>query len=753
MAARPPTVTPSRSPLPSRAARHAPPPERSRFQRILRWALWLIVPLLAIVAGSLVGLVYAFAKVPVLDQVPAAQTTVFLDRKGAEIGTLSPTENRRIVPLSTIPKNMRLAVLAAEDRDFYHHGAISYKGMLRATLANLRNAGVSQGGSTITQQYVKNAYPSVGHSRNLFRKLKEAVIAVKLEKKYTKDQILGSYLNTVYLGKGAYGVDAASRAYFDRPARKLTLAQSALLAATIRAPEFYSKKENFESAKIRRDYVLRVMQERGWITEKQATGAINTAVRESSSVPSNGIAESKAPYFLDEVRRYLLAKYGPTRVAQSGYRVQTTIDMGMQRQADAAIKAVLNRRGDPKAALVAVDPKTGAVRAIYGGKDFAKEPFNYATAARRQPGSTMKPFVLEEALRQGYSVNSVFPGPNKLRVQGREYTNFGDENYGDITLMDATRHSVNTVYVQLAEKVGPPKIGDLAMATGLSDRVVIDSSDSHEHYSDEHLPELDDKAIGKLDSPAQIALGPFPVSTLQLASAYGTWANQGVHHHAYLVEKITDSNGRLVERHNDPGTPIVPPNVANTITAALRGVVDGGTATAARLPDREVAGKTGTTSNAVDARFVGYDSNLVTSVWVGYENKDPKKPPKRLTDIHGISEVTGGSLPAVIWRQFMQQATANLAPLPFPDPTFDGIVLNSTTTSATTTTTTTAPPPPPPPTVTQPTFPPQTTQPPPQQLPSTTFGFPSSTAPGPGGTSQAAPQLGQDQSTDPNNSG
>ncbi|HEX8858492.1 MAG TPA: transglycosylase domain-containing protein [Actinomycetes bacterium] len=738
MAARPPTVTPSRSPLPSRAARHAPPPERSRFQRILRWALWLIVPLLAIVAGSLVGLVYAFAKVPVLDQVPAAQTTVFLDRKGAEIATLSPTENRRIVPLSTIPKNMQLAVLAAEDRDFYKHGAISYKGMLRATLANLRNAGVSQGGSTITQQYVKNAYPSVGRSRNLFRKLKEAVIAVKLEKKYTKDQILGFYLNTVYFGRGAYGVDAASRTFFkNRPARKLTLAQSALLAATIRAPEFYSKKENFKSTKIRRDYVLRVMQERGWITEKQATGAINTPVHESSSAPSSGIAESPAPYFLEKVRQYLLDKYGATRLAQEGFRVQTTIDLGMQKEAEQTIRRVLDQTGDPKASLVALDPKTGAVRAMYGGKDFAKEPFNYATDARRQAGSTMKPFVLEEALNEGYSVNSVFPGPNKFTVQGHEYSNFGTESFGPITLMDATRHSVNTVYVQLIEKVGPQKVADLAMRTGLSDTI------EDGRFSPERKPVLDPKV--------PLALGASDVSTLQLASAYGTWANQGVHHQAYLVEKVTNSNGRLVERHQDPGTPVVRPNIANTITAALRGVVEGGTATAARLPDREVAGKTGTTSNSVDARFVGYDANLVTSVWMGYENKNPKKPPKRLTGIHGIGEVTGGSLPAVIWRQFMEQATANLAPLPFPDPTFDGIVLNPTTTSATTTTTTA--PPPPPPTVTQPTFPPQTTQPP-LQPPSSTFGVvPSSTLPGPGGTNQGASQLGRDQSTDPNNSG
>jgi penicillin-binding protein 1A len=733
MAADPSISKPSRAPLPSRAARHPPSPDRSRLKRVLRWALWFVVPLLAVIAGSLVGLVYAFAKVPVLDQVPAAQTTVFLDRKGAEIGTLSPTENRRIVPLADIPKAMQRAVLAAEDRDFYHHGAISYKGMLRAALANLRNAGVSQGGSTITQQYVKNAYPNVGRSRNLFRKLKEAVIAVKLEKKYTKDQILGFYLNTVYFGKGAYGVDAASRVFFDnQPAKKLTLAQSALLAATIRAPEFYSRKQNVTSAKARRDFVINVMRDHDWITQKQATAAVKSPVKEAWTPPATGIARSKAPYFLEKVRQYLLDKYGATRLAQEGFRVQTTLDRAMQHDANEAVASVLNRPGDPKAALVAMDPKTGAVRAMYGGKNFAKEPFNYATDARRQAGSTMKPFVLEEALNEGFSVNSVYTGPNKFTVQGHEYTNFGSESFGPITLMDATKHSVNTVYVQLIEKVGPKRVADLSMKTGLSD--VIEDG----RYSSERKPFL--------DPVIPLALGASPVSTLQLASAYGTWANQGIHHPAYLVERVTDSAGHVLERHQDRGTPVVDPNVANTITDALRGVVEGGTATTARLPDRMVAGQTGTTSNSVDARFVGYDSNLVTSVWLGYENPDPKKPPKRLLGIHGIPEVTGGSLPAVIWKSFMVQATQNLTPLPFPAPTLGGLVLNSTTTSSTTTTlppTTLAPPPPPPP------QPPQSTQP---AVPSSTFQFPTTTQPLPGATSQAAAGDGK-RSTDPNDSG
>jgi membrane peptidoglycan carboxypeptidase len=276
--------------------------------------------------------------------------------------------------------------------------------------------------------------------------------------------------------------------------------------------------------------------------------------------------------------------------------------------------------------------------------------------------------------------------------------------------MEATKHSVNTVYVQLIEKIGPKAVADLSMKTGLSD--VIEDG----RYSSERKPFL--------DPVIPLALGASPVSTLQLASAYGTWANQGIHHPAYLVDKVTDSSGRVLEKHEDRGTPVVQPNVANTVTDALRGVVESGTATGARLPDRMVAGKTGTTSNSVDARFVGYDSNLVTSVWIGYENADPKKPPRRLLNVHGIPEVTGGSLPVAIWRDFMLQATQGLAPVPFPPPTIGGLVLNSTTTAPPTTVPPTTapdqqqePPPPQPPQSTQPPRPPSSTI---FQIPTTT---------------------------------
>ncbi len=708
-------------------------------RRILRWVLLAAVPLLAVLAGSMIGLVFALAKVPLVDQVPAAQTTVLLDRTGAEIGTISTaTENRRIVPFSDIPKAMRDAVLAAEDRDFYQHGALSYRGMVRAGLANLTRRQVSQGGSTITQQYVKNAYPKIGRERNLLRKLKEGVVAVKLEKKYSKDEILGFYLNTVYFGKGAYGVDAAARTFFGHPAKKLTLEESALLAATIRVPEFYSKRENMGVTKGRRDFVLRVMEQKGWIKHKQALAAIAKPVKERWTVRPLGIPTSKAPYFLEKVRQYLLDHYDTGRLAQSGFRVTTTIDMGMQREAQQAVKDVLPDPGDPVASLVAIDPKTGAVRAMYGGRNFAKNQLNLATDSRRQAGSTMKPFVLEQALVDGYSAQSVFRGPNQLEIDGKTYHNFGDEKFGDITLLDATKHSVNTVYVQLIEKVGASRVAQLAERTGLED--VIDVRKPGQPEPAEHAPWL----------PVEtgLALGSGEASTLQLASAFGTWANQGVHHKTYLVERITDSSGHLIEKHQDGGVRVLDPNVANTITLALRGVVEGGTGTRARLPDCQVAGKTGTTNNSVDARFVGYTSDLVSSVWMGYENKDPRKPPKVLEGIHGFGEVSGGTLPALIWHDFMRRATEGSPCQPFPEPQLTGIVLNSTTTTMAPVATTTLPP------VTKPrhSFP-RTSR----STPSTTLFQPTSTTapqPGlaPGGVSSTI-QPAPARTIDPNDSG
>jgi penicillin-binding protein 1A len=674
---------------PTRAARHQqgrppgrerkqPPPSRSRLRRVLRWTLWLAVPALAVAAGTIVGLIYAFARVPLPAEVPTAQTVVFLDQTGKrEIGTLSAQENRRVVSLDRIPEHTRRAVLAAEDRDFYDHGAISYRGLARATAANLLRRRISEGGSTITQQYVKNAFPGVGRDRTLFRKLKEAVLAVKLERKFSKDKILEFYLNTVYFGRGAYGIDAAARTYFSVPGRKgvtaqdLTSAQSALLAGVIRGPEFYGRKDHAASAKVRRNYILQAMVDRGWLSAKQGRAAMASKLGVSWAAKPQGIANSRAPFFLEKVRQYLVARYGAQAVSLGGLRVRTTLDLDMQRQAEEAVNQALEVPSAPRAALVAMDPRTGAVRAMYGGRNFEKRQFNYATNAIRQAGSTMKPFVLARALSDGISVNSVFPGPEELIVDGEDFKNYDDENYGQMTLTDATRLSVNTIYVQLMQQVQPRRVAQFARQHGLAAELDGRPDPDHDPRPLEDAPVL--KPV------LALSLGSGDVTTLQLASAFGTWANRGIHMAPHLVERVVDSQGRVIEDHRrQQGTQVVAPIVADTMNLVLRGAVENGTGFRARLDGREVAGKTGTTSLYTDARFVGYTTDLVTSVWLGYD-----KPEKKLVNVYGLRGVSGGTVPAQIWHNFMDVATRDRPNAPFVVPAeLGGQVLNSTTSTA-----------------------------------------------------------------------
>jgi penicillin-binding protein 1A len=696
-----PPITPTRAARhqqqgkpPSRERKQAPP-NRSRFRRILRWTLWLAVPAIAVAAGTVVGLIYAFARVPLPEEVPTAQTIVFLDESGKkEIGTLSAQENRRAVLLEKIPENTRRAVLAAEDRDFYEHGAISWRGLARASAANLLRRRISEGGS-ITQQYVKNAFPGVGRDRTLFRKLKEAVIAVKLERKFSKDKILEFYLNTVYFGRGAYGIDAAARTYFQKKAENLKPAQSALLAGVIRSPEFYGKKEHQASAKARRDYILQAMVDRGWLTAKDGRAAIASKPGITWTTRRGGIANSDAPFFLEKVRQYLVARYGAEAVNLGGLRVRTTLDLEMQKLADKTVTRILDDpKNNPKAALVSIDPRNGAVRAMYGGRRFETRQFNYATNSIRQAGSTMKPFVLAQALADGISVNEVYPGPAELIVNGVDFQNYGDTNYGPLTLRDATRLSVNTIYVQLMQVVQPDRVAKLAKAHGLTAELGGPGEPDRDPRPLEDAPVL--KPV------LALSLGSGDVTTLQLASAFGTWANRGIHQAPHLVERVVDSKGRVLEEHGrQQGTQVLSRVHADIMNMVLKGAVESGTGAAARLDGREVAGKTGTTSNYADARFVGYTTDLVTSVWVGYDDHQHK-----LLDVPGYpGGVSGGSLPAQIWHDYMDLATRNRANQPFEPPAeIGGRVLNTTTTAPPTTV--------PPPTQPgpQPTFP-QPTQP------------------------------------------
>ncbi|HEV3463941.1 MAG TPA: transglycosylase domain-containing protein [Actinomycetota bacterium] len=708
---------------PTRAARHQhqgrpqgkerkqAPPSRSRLRRVLRWTLWLAVPAVAVALGTVIGLIYAFARVPLPAEVPTAQTIVFLDETGKqEIGTLSAQENRRVVPLKKIPEDTRRAVLAAEDRDFYEHGAISWRGLARASAANLLRRRISEGGSTITQQYVKNAFPGVGRDRTLFRKLKEAVLAVKLERRHSKDQILEFYMNTVYFGRGAYGIDAAARTYFKRKAEDLTPAQSALLAGVIRSPEFYGKQEHAASAKARRDYILQVMIDRGWLSAKEGRAAIASRLGVSWKAKPQGIANSDAPFFLEKVRQYLVARYGAEAVNLGGLRVRTTLDMEMQDLANQTMRRILdNPKTDPRAALVSIDPRNGAVRAMYGGRSFKSRQFNYATNAVRQAGSTMKPFVLAQALSDGYSINTTYPGPAELIVDGEDFKNYGDINYGQMTLRDATRLSVNTVYVQLMQLVKPDRVAKFAKGHGLAAELGGQPGADRDPRPLEAAPVL--KPV------LALSLGSGDVTTLQLASAFGTWANRGIHHAPHLVEKVVDAKGRVLEEHpgNPQGTQVIAQVHADTMNMVLRSAVENGTGNAARLYGREVAGKTGTTSDYTDARFVGYTSDLVTSVWLGFDN-----PKKKLVGVRGLAGVSGGSLPAQIWHDYMDLATRDRPNEPFVPPAeLGGIVLNPTTTAPPTTVPPTTQPGPqnPPPTQPAPTQPGPSVPPPTLTLP------------------------------------
>jgi penicillin-binding protein 1A len=630
---------------------------------VLRWSLWLAVPAAAVCLGGVLGVLYTFANVPLPEKAPTAQAIVLLDKTGHQLTTLAPEQNRREVQVGTISPNMKAAVLAAEDRGFYHHGALSYRGLARAAFANVVQRRVAQGGSTITQQYVKNAIPDVGRERTLFRKLKEAIMAVKLERRYSKEQILGFYLNTIYFGRGAYGVEAAARTYFpkvgnrpDTTARNLTPAQAAFLAGAIRSPEFYSKPENASSARARRNVVLQAMAQQGSLTRQQAARAmaVPLGVSERPSLGISGIARSPAPYFLEKVRQQLVDRLGQQRANLGGFKVLTTLDPRMQAAATAAVRQILTQRGDPEASLVAIEPKTGAVRAMYGGRNYQRRQFNLATDAMRQAGSTMKPFVLEQWLKDGNSVRATFNGPSRIVVDGQPIHNYGDESFGWVDLLKATRDSINTVYMQLILKAQAARVADIARATGVNDVL----------SSNEHRPNLT-----RLPS---LALGASGVSTLQLASAYGTWANHGVHVQPYLIDGFTDLAGQPIElldqhgrrfgAHKAQGRQVVDANVAETINGALQGVIERGTGTAARI-GRPAAGKTGTTNDYTDARFVGYTPDLVASVWMGYLDERHK-----LLNVHGIPKVSGGSLPALIWRDFMSRALLGSPPTPFAEP-------------------------------------------------------------------------------------
>lgn len=638
------------------APKHRAVARRKRKRGFLRRLWWLVTLPVAMVTALALALTYVYLKLPLPPEPASEQTSFLYDSAGDFVTGLHGEIDRTLIPLSEMPEHLREAVIAAEDERFYSHVGVSPAAIVRAAWANFRGQRIEQGASTITQQYVRNAFrsefgydPERGFERTLARKLKEGLLAIKLERKYSKDEILERYLNTIYLGAGAYGVQAAAESYFGVPAAKLSLLQSATLAGLISAPEANQPRRYPDQARSKRNHVLSRMAELGYISQgtyRSLQGQpVETVRRKKSRVLS-----SPAAYFVDYTRQYLEKKYGYEETFAGGLRVRMSLDMKMQRAAERAITNHLGQPGDPDVALVAIDPRTGEIKAMVGGKDFRKAKFNLATfrgGTGRQTGSAFKVFTLAAAVEKGISLRSRFSGPGRVIIDddrcGPEWdrwdpSNYSDSGSGTLDLFGATQSSVNTIFAQLVVEVGPERVVDVAHKLGIE---------------------------SPLDPVCSITLGTEEVTPLEMTQAFASLATGGVRHNATPVKEVRTATGEILERATKKGKRVMDANDAWQVVAALEGVVCCGTGTAANIGVPQF-GKTGTAEQHADAYFCGGTRLMVACVWVGH-----KRARIPMTNVHGIS-VTGGSYPARIWHDFMLPVLQGRSVPDFPTPDFTG---------------------------------------------------------------------------------
>jgi membrane peptidoglycan carboxypeptidase len=613
----------------------APKPHRRRKILVRLLALGLFFAVIGMIA-----LLWYASTVPLpAEEVPQGTTVILAADGKTRIASLDGGEDRTLVRLDNVSPHMQNAVLAAEDRYFYSHGGVDPLGVARALVSDLRSKGVRQGGSTITQQYVKNVY--VGRDRTAKRKVREAILAVKLEQKLSKDEILERYLNTIYFGRNAYGVQAASKAWFNKDAKDLGPQEATYLAALIRSPSGGDVDKDPATATRRRDSVVDAMVRIGSLQPPEgelvkATPIQTYVVQKRDRPPSVARSEIGMEYVVDYVRKTLIDTYGEKVVVAGGLTVTTSIDM--QRQAE-AFDAVYGDRpalqpGEPDGALVSVD-EAGHIIALVGGRDHTESQVNLALGKEgggggRQPGSTFKPMLLAEVVHEGYSLDSAFPAPPKITLKGfdKPVENFDGESFqGQLNLVDATRLSVNTVYGQVAEVIGPEKVVEQAHRLGVT---------------------------ADLDAVPSAFLGTNDVSVLDMASAYSTFARQGVKRTPRIIIKVGNRDGETLDDGKVTSEEVLSPDEAATVTYALRQVVEHGTGVGAQL-GRPAAGKTGTTNDNTNAWFVGFAANprITTAVWMGWADNGGKS----MDRVRG-RPVNGGGLPASIWKAYMAKATA-----------------------------------------------------------------------------------------------
>ena len=624
---------------------------RRRIRKLRLLALVAVLGVLAVTAFSY-GVVLAVGQQlngldPFRHQHEQVDGYVYASDGHTILAVLRGSQSRVLVPSGSISGWMKQAIVATEDKRFYQHRGVDVRGMARALWADIRHKGAVQGGSTITQQFVKNAL--TGNERSVTRKLKEAALAWQLEQKWTKDRILTAYLNTIYFGNGAYGVERAARTYFGHDAAKLTLPEAALLAGIPEDPSLYDPVTHPQSARARRATVLDLMLQQRVITPGQFRAAAKAPMPRPQDVHLSGV-QGQVPYFGEYVKEQLIDRFGASKVFGSGFRVYTTINLRLQQLARDAVQKTLPSPDGPQAAVVAINPTDGSVLAMVGGRNFHVSQYNLATARERQTGSAFKPMVLATALREGISPLTTYVSKPVSIFLGNRYWsvhNYEGEYLGPIDLVKAIAVSDNSVFSQLTRDVGPSKVAQTAHAAGIT---------------------------GPLQGYFAIGLGVEPVSVVEMARAYATFANDGNRvdgtvfgNEPRVVTKIESDTHQVVYANVPKNVRALAPDVDALLTQLLEGVVTGGTGTAAALPGRTVAGKTGTTENYGDAWFCGYTPQLVTCVWVGY----PDRLRPMLTEFHG-RPVVGGSYPAEIWKAFMQPALTamNAQPKSFPSPPY-----------------------------------------------------------------------------------
>ncbi|CQR51257.1 transglycosylase domain-containing protein [Paenibacillus riograndensis] len=611
----------------------APPKPKHRLRRLSR-LLAVMGVLYVLAAGGLLGYLYHKDLPPIADDIRSK----LLDSRGNVLTTFTTDgRSREPVTLNQISPLLIQATLAVEDRKFYKHSGFDVKGMGRAVLANLESGDRTQGASTLTQQLARNLYLS--HEKTWTRKAKEALYTMQLEMKYSKDEILNMYLNQIYYGHGAYGIEAASQMYFGKAAADLDLAESAILAGIPKGPTYYSPYTHMDNAKKRQRIILAAMTEVGDITEAQATAARLETLSFKPQGEKNTLAA--APYFRDYVRSLATdtLHISSEELDQGGLNVYTTLDPDMQQAAEDAVEKGMDPSGDLETALVSIDPRTGYIKAMVGGKNYRTNQFNHALATTRQPGSSFKPIMYLTALSSksmtGLSVFNSQPTLFHYDNDRKTYQpkNFGDKYLGEINMRQAIAASDNIYAVNTIMKVGADKVADMAAKMGI-------------------------------DSPLQtvpsLALGTSPVSPLEMASAFAVIGGGGVKLPVTAILKITDANGKLLyEAPQTQGEKVVEPAAAYVLTRLMEGVFEsGGTGNrVASMIKRPVAGKTGTTDT--DGWMVGFTPELSTAVWVGYDKG---------RDI----ATADGRRAAPIFAQFTEKALENVPPKIFPIP--DGVV-------------------------------------------------------------------------------